>query len=211
MDGFGRLPIWQKLLIFLLGAGVRSGGWYSPSFLDAVDARKAADVALTNAQSELAEVKAKRDNFDAERKKVEEAEKRLTEQREVLPLTASTVDNLMQTFQQQSRLVGMTVESWNNEPEQIEDFYARMPIKVRASGTWSQVGEFFRRVSELKRIVSVDRLSLKANETSRKGAEPGDRPPLEVEFEAATYRFLTDDERTAVAEKPAAKKGRRKK
>ena len=68
MEGFGRLPIWQKLLIFLLGAGAVVGGWYYFFYLDAVDARKAADVALTTAQSELAEVKAKRDNFDAERK-----------------------------------------------------------------------------------------------------------------------------------------------
>ena len=83
-----------------------------------------------------------------------------------------------------------------------------MPIKVKASGTWSQVGEFFRRVSELKRIVSVDELSLKARTVAN--AEPGAPPLLDVEFEAATYRFMTDAERADEAGKPKAK-GRRKK
>jgi type IV pilus assembly protein PilO len=103
----------------------------------------------------------------------------------------------------------MSVESWTNEPEEFEDFYVRMPIKVRASGTWSQVGEFFRRVSELKRIVSVDKLSLAAK-GSTADAELGAAPVLEVEFEAATYRFMTDAERTEAASKPAKRKEKRK-
>ncbi len=214
-DGLGKLPIWQRLLLFLFIAASIVGGWYYFFYLDAVAARKAADAAVVTAQAELEVVKTKRDNFDMEKAKVEAAEKRLDAQREVLPLNASTVDNLMQTFQQQSRLVGMTVESWNNEPEEFEDFYARMPIRVRATGTWTQVGEFFRRVSELKRIVSVDGLALKLAATTaapRDGEKPAEHPGLEVEFEAATYRFLTDEERASSAEKgPAVKKGRRKK
>src|SRR5688572_2077721 len=118
-DALGKLPIWQRLLLFVVIAGAIVAIWYWFFYLDAVEARKAADVALANAQKELVEVQASRDNFDAEQKKIAEAEKELQINREVLPLTASTVDNLMQTFQQQSRLVGMTVESWTNEPEQF--------------------------------------------------------------------------------------------
>lgn len=213
-DGLGKLPIWQRLVLFIFIAAVIVGGWYYFYYLDAVAARANAEAALVNAQKELVDAKEKRDNFDAEKAKVEAAEKALEAQREVLPLTASTVDNLMQTFQQQSRLVGMTVESWTNEAEEFEDFYARMPIRVRATGTWTQVGEFFRRVSELKRIVSVDRLTLKLAPPApvREGETAPEHPGLEVEFEAATYRFLTDDERATASDKtPAAKKGRRRK
>lgn len=214
-DALGKLPIWQRLLLFVMVSVAIVGGWYYFFYLDAVAARGSAEAAVVAAQKELEAAKTKRDNFDAEKQKVEEAEKRLDAQREVLPLNASTVDNLMQTFQQQSRLVGMTVESWTNEAEEFEDFYARMPIRVRASGTWTQVGEFFRRVSELKRIVSVDRLSLKVapKATVKPGEKPDEHPGLEVEFEAATYRFLTDDERAnaAKAGTGAKKGGRRKK
>lgn len=212
-DGFGKLPVWQRILLFLFVAAAIAGGWYYFFYLDAVEARKNAENGLASANKELAAIKVKRDNFDAEKAKIEDAEKQLTAQRDVLPLTSSTVDNLMQTFQQQSRLVGMTVEGWNNEPEEQQDFYARMPIRVKATGTWMQVGEFFRRVSELKRIVSVDRLSLKvASNTGKKDdSAASEHPGLEVEFEAATYRFLTDEERQSAAQPANAKKGRRKK
>jgi type IV pilus assembly protein PilO len=210
-DALGRLPIWQRLLMFLMVAAAILGIWYWFFYLDAVAGRQAADAAVVTAQAELVEVQTSRDNFDKHEKEIAEAEKQLQINREVLPLTASTVDNLMQTFQQQSRLVGMTVESWTNEPEQFEDFYARMPIRVQASGSWTQVGEFFRRVSELKRIVSVDGLSLAVVESKRSKGEPEEAPQLLVQFEAATYRFLTDAEREATAAGPKTNKGRRKK
>ena len=208
-DALGKLPIWQRLLLFVVVGAAIVAVWYWFFYLDAVEQRRAADAAVVTAQKELTDSQAKRDSFDAEEKAIIAEEKQLEANREVLPLNASTVDNLMQTFQQQSRLVGMTVESWTNEAEEFEDFYARMPIEVKASGSWVQVGEFFRRVSELKRIVSVDGLSLVMQDKSGK-REPGEHPELVVEFEAATYRFLTDAEREAAATTGAGK-GRRKK
>jgi type IV pilus assembly protein PilO len=208
-DALGKLPVWQRILAWVLGSAILVLLWYFVFYTDAVEAREGADQGLVKAAAELQAAKDAQANFDGEKKKVAEAEQRLQGQRDVLPLTASTVDNLMQTFQQQSRMVGMTVESWTNESEEFEDFYARMPIKVRASGTWSQVGEFFRRVSELKRIVSVDGLALKVR--SSQELEPGAPPLLEVEFQAATYRFMTDAETQEAASKPAKPKQRRKK
>ena len=203
-DALGKLPVWQRILAWILGAGIIAGLWFFLFWEDAVGARTAAEQGYVKAQAEVQTVKDSQASFEEKKKAVAEAEQRVQSQRDVLPLNASTVDNLMQTFQQQSRMVGMSVESWTNESEEFEDFYARMPIKVRASGTWSQVGEFFRRVSELKRIVSVDRLSLKV----RTGQQPeaGAPPVLDVEFEAATYRFMTDAERTEAASKPAKRK-----
>jgi type IV pilus assembly protein PilO len=212
-DSFGKLPIWQRILLFVFVAAAIVGAWYFFFYLDAVEARSNAENGLAAANKELAAIKEKRDNFDLEKAKVEAAEKELQAQREVLPLNSSTVDNLMQTFQQQSRLVGMTVEGWNNEPEEPQDFYASMPIRVTATGTWMQVGEFFRRVSELKRIVSIDKLSIKLASTAGTKADElaAEHPGLEVEFQAATYRFLTDEERKSADEKPGAKKGTRRK
>jgi type IV pilus assembly protein PilO len=207
-DALGKLPVWQRILIWIVGAGIVLGLWWFVFYADAVAAHANAKQGLVKAEGDLAAAQSEQANHEDAKKKVAEAEQRLQSQRDVLPLNASTVDNLMQTFQQQSRLVGMTVESWTNEAEEFEDFYARMPIRVRASGTWSQVGEFFRRVSELKRIVSVDKLSLKAR--TSQDLEPGQPPVLDVEFEAATYRFLTETEREEASKSPKRKERRKK-
>src|SRR5688500_4245000 len=100
-DGLGKLPIWQRLLLFVFIAAVIVGGWYYFYYLDAVAARANAETALGNAQKELVDAKAKRDDFGARKARIEAAEKAGIAARDLLPLNASTVDNLMQTFQQQ--------------------------------------------------------------------------------------------------------------
>lgn len=215
MEQFAKLPIWQRIVLFVVVGALVIAGWFFLFYQDAVAAHDAAKQAVVKADVELTRVTKEQENFLERQRKQAEVEAQLQEEVAGLPTSKSSLDNLMQTFQQQARLVGLTVEEWAPEPEQKEDFYARLPVKVRATGTWTQVGEFFRRMYELGRdnkgnkgrIVSVDKLVL-TNQSAGK-AEAGDGAPLlEISFEAATYRFLTESERTAVDPK---KKSRRRK
>lgn len=201
-EGFERMPIWQKLLLFFVGSAAIVGIWWFLFYADVLEGRASAEQALTKADAELERVKTRKANFLEEQRKHEQREQDFNEKMKVLPMSTSTVDNLMQTFQQRARMVGMSVESWTNEAEERQDFYARLPIRVQARGTWAQVGEFFRRVSELEQIVSIENLEFKAKAPD----EPGGHPNLEVEFEAATYRFLSAEERTA-SEATSTKRG----
>ena len=92
--------------------------------------------------------------------------------------------------------MGLSFDSWTNETEQRQDFYARLPIKVKARGAWPQIGEFFRQLSELRQIVSVENIVLENTATDQEKGEPGEHPVLEISFEAATYRFLSEEERS---------------
>jgi type IV pilus assembly protein PilO len=212
MEQFAKLPIWQRIVLFIVVGALMVAGWYFLFYQDAVDAHDGAKQAVVKADAELVRVTKEQENFLERQRKQAEIEAQLQQKVAVLPTSKSSLDNLMQTFQQQARLVGLTVESWTPEPEQKEDFYARLPVKVRATGTWTQAGEFFRRMYELGRenkgrIVSVDQLVLSNRDAGK--AEPGDGAPLlEISFEAATYRFLTESERTAV--EPNKKTSRRK-
>jgi type IV pilus assembly protein PilO len=208
-DGVDGLAVWQRLLVWVVVAAALVAGWWFLFYVDAVAAREGAEAGLAKASGELDRLEKRKENFLEEQRQHEEREAKLRERMEVLPMNASTVDNLMQTFQQKARQVGLSFDSWTNDSEQRQDFYARMPIKVKARGTWPQIGEFFRQVSELRQIVSVENIVV---ENTDDQVEPGEHPVLEVAFEAATYRFLSEEERTAVPEKgtrrePARRKG----
>ncbi|MGH1346799.1 MAG: type 4a pilus biogenesis protein PilO [Nannocystales bacterium] len=213
MEQFAKLPIWQRIVLFVVVGALVIAGWFFLLYQDAVAAHEGAKKAVVKAEAELVRVTKEQENFLERQRKQADIEAQLQQKVAVLPTSKSSLDNLMQTFQQQARLVGLTVESWTPEPEQKEDFYARLPVKVRATGTWTQAGEFFRRMYELGRenkgrIVSVDQLVL--NNKSAGKAEAGEGAPLlEISFEAATYRFLTEAERTAVD--PKKKRSRRRK
>ncbi len=216
MEQLAKLPIWQRIVLFIVASALIIGGWFFLFYQDAVSAHEGATRSVAKAETELQRVKKEQENFLERQRKQAEIEAQIQQKVAVLPTSKSSLDNLMQTFQQQARLVGLTVESWTPEPEQKEDFYARLPVKVRATGTWSQAGEFFRRMYELGRenkgrIVSVDQLVLRNRDAGN--AEPGDGAPnLEISFEAATYRFLTESERTAeTGNKRGKRRSRRKK
>lgn len=206
LEAFAKLPNWQRLLVFLVGLGVIGALWYLLFYSDALEQRASAETALQKAQAEVAKLEKEKQQFLERQRKQAELETELNKKIEVLPMSIASVDHLMQTFQQQARLVGMTVESWSPEGEQREDYYARLPVKVKATGTWTQAGEFFRRVSELDRIVSIDNVSMvKGNATT-----PDGKPLLNISFEAATYRFLSEDERKSAPARGARGGSRRK-
>lgn len=202
MEQFAKLPIWQRIVLFIVFAALIVAIWFFMFYQDAVNAHEGAKAAVAKAEAELARVTKAQGDFLERQRKFAETEAALQQEVATLPTSRSSLDNLMQTFQQQARLVGLTVESWTPEPEQKEEFYARLPVKVRATGTWVQVGEFFRRMNELGResgagktgrIVSVDKLEL--NNRARERERGDGAPTLEISFEASTYRFLTEAER----------------
>lgn len=209
LESFDKIPIWQRLMMFILVAAAIVAVWFFVFYQEAVDARASAKTSADTASAELDRVRTEKERFLERQREQAQTEAQLQKKMEVLPMTTASVDNLMQTFQQQARLVGLTVESWTPDPEQKEDFYARLPVKVRATGTWGQSGEFFRRVSELDRIVSVDNVEMKIRAATRDEDVSGP-PMLELEFEAATYRFLTEAERSAESGGGGKKKASRR-
>lgn len=207
-DGVDKLPVWQRLLVWLLVAAAVVAGWWFLFYVDAVAAREGAETGLAKASAELERLEKRKENFLEEQRQHEEREAKFRETMEVLPMNASAVDNLMQTFQQKARQVGLSFDSWTNDAAQRQDFYERLPVKVKARGTWPQIGEFFRQLAELKQIVSVENMVV---ENTVDQGEPGEHPVLEVAFEAATYRFLSEAERSAAPEKSSRREPSRRK
>jgi Tfp pilus assembly protein PilO len=207
-EGVEKLPVWQRLVVWVVVSAAIVTVWWFLFYLDAVAAREGAEQGLAKANAELDRLEKRKENFLEEQRQYEEREAKLRERMEVLPMNASTVDNLMQTFQQKARQVGLSFDSWTNEAAQRQEFSERLPIKVKARGTWPQIGEFFRQLSELRQIVSVENILI---ENSSDEGEPGDHPVLEIAFEAATYRFLSDEERSATPEKGTRREPSRRK
>lgn len=208
-EGVDKLPVWQRLLVWLLGAAVVAAGWWFLFYVDAVEAREGAEQGLAKAGAELERLEKRKENFLEEQRQHEEREAKFRENMEVLPMNASAVDNLMQTFQQKARQVGLSFDSWTNDAAQRQDFYERLPVKVKARGTWPQIGEFFRQLAELKQIMAVENVVIE--NTDSEVGEPGEHPVLEVAFEAATYRYLSEEERSAVPEKGSRREPSRRK
>ena len=86
-----------------------------------------------------------------------------------------------------------------------KDFYAELPIKIRLTGSYHQMGEFVSGIAALPRIVTLDGISIKPDNKDM-------YDNLSLELTAKTYRYL-DDSEVAAAEKAKTeeKAGGRKK
>ncbi|MCH9686310.1 MAG: type 4a pilus biogenesis protein PilO [Deltaproteobacteria bacterium] len=192
-DTLERMPVWQRLVTWVLVAALIVVGWYYLFFLDSVSAREGAEAGLAKASAEVSRLQKKKENHLEEQRQHEERKASLRDKLEIVPMSPSTIDNLMQTVQQKARQVGMAFNGWNNEKEQRQDVYARLPVKVKAQGSWPQLGEFFRQLAELRKPVSIENISLTVLTNNEESEDL--HPALEIEFEAATYRALTAEER----------------
>lgn len=74
----------------------------------------------------------------------------------------------------------LEIKTISLQPEQSEEFYVELPIKIVAEGGYHDVGTFVSGVAGLPRIVTLHNYSMKAN-------KEGNR--LVFEVDAKTYRY----------------------
>jgi len=102
------------------------------------------------------------------------------------------VPNLLVDISQTGLAAGLQQEKFEPQSQQAKDFYAELPIKIRLTGSYHQLGEFVSGIAALPRIVTLhDVVITPANKDVY--------DQLQMEVTAKTYRYL-DDEEVATAE-----------
>lgn len=96
---------------------------------------------------------------------------------------------------------GLDITSVEPGAESKEQFYAKIPIKMKVSGNYHEIAVFFDSVGKLKRIVNVNDIKF-GNPTKR-----AEKMVLAAEFQATTFRFLKKEEMP----QPAGAKGKGRK
>ncbi len=190
LDALEKIPAWQLALFWVLGAALVGAGWYFLYFSDAVAERETAASGVDLAKTALSDAQDKLANYERRVKEQAERDREVEKLLEVLPVDSSTIDHLMSTFQLEARGVGLELERWQPQPEERRDNYAKIPVEVTAIGTWHQLGEFYRRVSEMKKIVNIEGVKMKIG----KEFDDSGYPLIEVDFTASTFRLLGDNE-----------------
>ncbi len=134
--------------------------------------------------------------YDKQKLQVQEYVTQLEKQ---LPGKAE-MDALLSDINQAGLGRGLQFELFRPGQVQIKDYYAELPIAIRVSGRYHDVGSFAADVANLSRIVTLHNMSL---------APVGQRDTsgnLVMEATARTYRYL-DEAEIAQQRKGAARPG----
>ena len=86
--------------------------------------------------------------------------------------------------------------------ESTKDFYAELPIKIRLTGSYHQMGEFVSGIAALPRIVTLHDIIIKPENKDAYDA-------LSFELTAKTFRYLDDAEVAAGEKSKTDEKGKK--
>lgn len=108
------------------------------------------------------------------------------------------MDSLLSDINQAGLGRGLQFELFKPGSDQVKDFYAEMPIEIRITGGYHDLGEFASDVARMPRIVTLNNVVLESGAEGR----------LSLNARAVTYRYLDEEElaQKRQASKPGAKK-----
>jgi type IV pilus assembly protein PilO len=144
-------------------------------------------------------------NLEAYRTQLDEMEKSFGTMLRQLP-NKTEVPNLLVDISQTGLAAGLEEKLFQPRGENKMDFYAELPISIRLTGGYHEMGKFASGIAALPRIVTLHEIEI-APIAGRGATDPGE---LTLNVTAKTYRYLDDEEQAAT--QPAAKdKGKGKK
>lgn len=146
-------------------------------------------------------------NLDLHRQQLREIDSSFGALLKQLP-NKSQMDALLVDINQAGLGRGLQFDLFRPAPrETMKDFYAELPVTVRVTGSYHDMGQFASDIAQLSRIVTLNDITI-----SPAGKDSG---MLAMDTTAKTFRYLDEEEvakqRKAVAAKSPAKAGAAKK
>jgi len=140
-------------------------------------------------------------NLPAYQKQLEDIEKQFGALLKQLPGRAE-MDALLTDINQAGLGRGLQFELFKPAAQETRrDFYAELPISIKVTGSYHDIGAFASDIGKLSRIVTLENIGL---------ASAGKGGGLALEALAKTFRYLDDEELAQQRRVAAAKKGARK-
>ena len=122
-------------------------------------------------------------NLDAYRKQLDDIEKQFGALLKQLP-GKSEMDALLTDINQAGLGRGLQFELFKPGAESVREFYAELPITIKISGSYHDMGAFASDIGKLSRIVTLNDIAI----------SPVAKGQLVMDATARTYRYLDEEE-----------------
>lgn len=189
----GGWPVLPRVVV-LLGLFVvllASGWWFDwKSELEELDAKQQQETKL---KDEYLDKKKQAVNLEEYRKQLAEIDKTFGALLKQLPNKAE-MEALLVDINQAGLGRGLQFELFKPGRETFRDFYAELPITLKVTGNYHDLGAFSADVAKLSRIVSLTDIAVAPD----KGGQ------LKMDAIAMTYRYLDEEELAAQRREKAA-------
>jgi len=171
-----RLTAWAVVAIIVVVVG-----WFA-SLSDQADSLQAVRDKEPALKTEYRTKLAQAINLDALKKQKEEVQTYVTQLEKQLPGKAE-MDALLTDINQAGVGRGLVIDQFIPGQTETKEYYAELPIAIRVTGRFHDIGAFAADIAALSRIVTLHNLSISPDPKSTGGG-------LSMEALARTYRYL---------------------
>ena len=174
-------PFKVVAMILLFAALLLGGYWFLwKDQIEGLDQSRQEEQKL---RAEYLDKKKQALNLDLYREQVKEIEQAFGALVRQLP-NKSEMDALLTDINQAGLGRGLEFDLFKPSPETMRDFYAELPITVRITGSYHDLGRFASDVAQLPRIVTLNNLAISQTKDG----------VLTLDAVAMTYRYLDEEE-----------------
>jgi type IV pilus assembly protein PilO len=187
-----KLPWYAQIGAFVVVCGGASFGFYH-FYVQEMQA----DIALrqsrlVNLRADITKGVATARRLPEFESQVAQLEQKLDGLRAVLPEEKDVAD-ILRRIQGLAAQSNLTIQRFTPQPAVQQSIYAEVPFKLKAEGTYHDLGYFFDRISKFPRIINIADITIKAN--------PKPEPNATIIAECTATTFV-------LQEGPAGQKGK---
>lgn len=182
------LPWYGQFLVFILIGGIAFGLFYMLHYSDMETRIKNVTDQIDALETEIKTAEKKEAQLPLIKAEIAKKEKDLETLKEILP-EDKEISQIIRKVQAILLAARLRIQRWSTQPDrQKTEIYKEIPIQIVLDGNYHNLGVFFDQLAKIKKIFTVDNLSIKPmpNATSTFS--------ITASFTASTYTYQDKDQ-----------------
>jgi len=154
-----RMPAAAKLVTGVVVVLLTVGTYWFVFYSDVAAKIDSAERQKKKLRDDLAQAQQAQATYVADTSDLKLHEQRARELNKVLPSDAQE-DGFLSSVQQASNAAGIDLKSYSPQPEVVQAFYAKVPMRLEMTGKFHQIAKFAFELGKMDRVINVDSIEL---------------------------------------------------
>jgi type IV pilus assembly protein PilO len=192
-----RLPVAAKVGVGAAIVFLTAIAYFIIFYSDVSSAIRSARNQETQLRQRLADARKAEYAYHQDLAELTDRQQRQREFNKILPETTE-YPAFLSAVQGVANVSGVDLQAWSPVEEVVQQFYAKVPMKLKVVGKFHQVAKFFYGIGQLDRIINIEDISIKDPKYE------GDEVSIKVECLATAFRSLSSTRAAAAPGAPGA-------
>ncbi len=194
LDDFAKIPLSRKIagaLVLLVLGGVV---YYFVRYQSLASEHEQEVQQNTSLQQQEQEFNTKRQNYEADVRRLAQMRESFASQSRILPPDAE-MSSFLESLNNHAELAGLEISLVQPLDEEGVGFYAKIPVELNLRGRYHELAKFFYNVGRLERIINLENISLTRDTRERASDDEGESAVMvNARVMATTFRALGEDD-----------------